>query len=149
MTERPTNPIWIKVITDDDSLIPAYQTSGSSGCDLMSTDNVVIPSGSRLVVGTGLKMEIPSGFAAQVCSRSGLAAKSGIQVLNAPGLVDNDYRGEVKVILYNSGREDFIVKKGDRIAQLMFFPIFQAIFQKATTVSETDRGEGGFGSTGI
>jgi dUTP pyrophosphatase len=115
----------------------------------MSTDNVVIPSGSRLVVGTGLKMEIPSGFAAQVCSRSGLAAKSGIQVLNAPGLVDNDYRGEVKVILYNSGREDFIVKKGDRIAQLMFFPIFQAIFQKAKTVSETDRGEGGFGSTGV
>lgn len=149
MTERPTNPIWIKVITDDDSLIPAYQTPGSAGCDLMSTDNVVIPSGSRLVVGTGLKMEIPSGFAAQVCSRSGLAAKSGIQVLNAPGLVDNDYRGEVKVILYNSGREDFIVKKGDRIAQLMFFPIFQAIFQKAKTVSETDRGEGGFGSTGI
>jgi dUTP pyrophosphatase len=149
MTERPTNPIWVKVIADDDSLIPAYQTSGSAGCDLMSTDNVVIPSGSRLVVGTGLKMEIPSGFAAQVCSRSGLAAKSGIQVLNAPGLVDNDYRGEVKVILYNSGREDFIVKKGDRIAQLMFFPIFQAIFQKAKTVSETDRGEGGFGSTGV
>ena len=149
MSERPTNPIWIKVITDDDSLIPAYQTSGSAGCDLRSTDNVVIPSGSRFVVGTGLKMEIPSGFGAMVCSRSGLAAKSGIQVLNAPGICDQDFRGEIKVILYNSGKEDFIVKKGDRIAQLLFFPIFQAIFQKATTVSETDRGEGGFGSTGV
>jgi deoxyuridine 5'-triphosphate nucleotidohydrolase len=88
MSERPTNPIWIKVITDDDSLIPAYQTSGSAGCDLRSTDNVVIPSGSRLVVGTGLKLEIPHGFAAQVCPRSGLAAKNGITVLNAPGIID-------------------------------------------------------------
>jgi len=149
MIERPTNPIWVKVITDDDSLIPAYQTSGSAGCDLMSTDNVVIPSGSRLVVGTGLKMEIPSGFGAMVCSRSGLAAKHGIHVLNGNGIIDNDYIGEIKVILHNSGREDFIVKKGDRIAQLLFFPIFQAIFQKAKTVSETDRGEGGFGSTGV
>jgi len=149
MTERPTNPIWIKVITDDDTLIPSYQTSGSAGCDLRSTDNVVIPSGSRLVVGTGLKLEIPSGFGAMVCARSGLSAKNGIQVLNGPGIVDNDYRGEIKVILHNSGKEDFIVKKGDRIAQILFFPIFQAIFQKSSAISETDRGEGGFGSTGV
>ena len=149
MTERPTNPIWIKVITDDDTLIPSYQTSGSAGCDLRSTDNAVIPSGSRLVVGTGLKLEIPSGFGAMVCARSGLSAKNGIQVLNGPGIVDNDYRGEIKVILHNSGKEDFIVKKGDRIAQILFFPIFQAIFQKSSAISETDRGEGGFGSTGV
>lgn len=149
MTERPTNPIWIKVITDDDTLIPSYQTSGSAGCDLRSTDNAVIPSGSRLVVGTGLKLEIPSGFGAMVCARSGLSAKNGIQVLNGPGIVDNDYRGEIKVILHNSGKEDFIVKKGDRIAQILFFPIFQAIFQKSSAISETNRGEGGFGSTGV
>ena len=146
---KQTNPIWIKVITDDDSSIPSYQTSGSAACDLKSTDEVVIPSGSRFVVGTGLKLEIPSGFGAMVCSRSGLAAKNGIQVLNAPGLIDNDYRGEVKVILHNSGKEDFIVKKGDRIAQLLFFPIFQAIFQKAQEINETARGTGGFGSTGV
>jgi len=149
MSERFTNPIWVKVLTDDDSQIPTYQTHGSAACDLKSTDDVVIPPGSRFVVGTGIKLEIPNGFGAMVCSRSGLAAKNGIQVLNDPGLIDTDYRGEVKVILHNAGKEEFIVKKGDRIAQLLFFPIFQAIFQKTKVVAETPRGEGGFGSTGV
>lgn len=149
MTERPTNPIWIKVLTDDENLIPRYQTSGSAACDLKSTDEVVIPVGCRMTVGTGIKLDIPNGFGAMVCSRSGLAAKSGIQVLNAPGIIDSDYRGEIKVILHNTGQSEFIVKKGDRIAQLLFFPIFQAIFQKASGVSTTVRGEGGFGSTGV
>ena len=149
MLDRPINPLWVKVLTDDSSLIPEYQTPGSAACDLKSTDNVIIPPGSRLTVGTGLKLEIPKGFSAMVCSRSGLAAKNGIQVLNAPGIVDFDYRGEIKVILFNSGKEEFIIKKGDRVAQLLFFPIFQAIFQKAEKVSETVRGEGGLGSTGI
>ena len=146
--ERQTNPIWVKVITDDNALIPKYQTSGSAGCDLISTVDVVIPLGSRRIIGTGLKMEIPSGFGAMVCSRSGLAAKHGIHVLNGNGIIDNDYVGEIKVILHNAGQEDFIIKKGDRIAQLLFFPIFQAIFQTATKLAETIRGEGGFGSTG-
>ena len=149
MSERPTNPIWIKVLTDDVSQIPAYQTSGSAACDLKSTDELVIPSGTRVTVGTGIKLEIPSGFGAMVCSRSGLAAKNGIQVLNAPGIIDTDYRGEIKVILHNSGQSEFIVKKGDRIAQLLFFPIFQAIFQKAELIDNTARGEGGLGSTGV
>jgi dUTP pyrophosphatase len=149
MSERPTNPIWIKVLTDDISQIPAYQTSGSAACDLKSTDELVIPSGTRVTVGTGIKLEIPNGFGAMVCSRSGLAAKNGIQVLNAPGIIDTDYRGEIKVILHNSGQSEFIVKKGDRIAQLLFFPIFQAIFQKAELIDNTARGEGGLGSTGV
>ena len=149
MSERPTNPIWIKVLTDDVSQIPAYQTSGSAACDLKSTDELIIPSGTRATVGTGIKLEIPSGFGAMVCSRSGLAAKNGIQVLNAPGIIDTDYRGEIKVILHNSGQSEFIVKKGDRIAQLLFFPIFQAIFQKAELIENTARGEGGLGSTGV
>lgn len=149
MSERPTNPIWIKVLTDDISQIPAYQTSGSAACDLKSTDELVIPSGTRVTVGTGIKLEIPNGFGAMVCSRSGLAAKNGIQVLNAPGIIDTDYRGEIKVILHNSGQSEFIVKKGDRIAQLLFFPIFQAIFQKAELIENTARGEGGLGSTGV
>jgi len=148
MREIQTNPIWVKVIVDDNSLIPKYQTSGSVGCDLMSSDVVVIPPDSRRIIGTGLKMEIPSGFGAMVCSRSGLAAKHGIHVLNGPGLIDNDYIGEIKVILHNTGQEEFIIKKGDRIAQLVFFPIFQAIFQTAAKLAETIRGEGGFGSTG-
>lgn len=149
MSERVTNPIWVKILTEDESNIPVYQTPGSGACDLKSADDVIIPPGCRFVVGTGIKLEIPNGFGAMVCSRSGLAAKNGIQVLNAPGLVDTDYRGEVKVILHNSGNEDFIVKKGDRIAQLLFFPIFQAIFQKAKAITDTVRGEGGFGSTGV
>jgi dUTP pyrophosphatase len=149
MSERATNPIWVKILTDDASQIPVYQTSGSAACDLKSTDELVIPPGSRVTVGTGIKLEIPNGFGAMVCSRSGLAAKNGIQVLNAPGLCDNDYGGEIKVILHNSGQSEFIVKKGDRIAQLLFFPIFQAIFQKAELIDNTARGEGGFGSTGV
>lgn len=149
MSERPTNPIWIKILTDDASQIPVYQTSGSAACDLKSTDELVIPSGSRVTVGTGIKLEIPNGFGAMVCSRSGLAAKNGIQVLNAPGIIDTDYRGEIKVILHNSGQSEFIIKKGDRIAQLLFFPIFQAIFQRAELIENTARGEGGLGSTGV
>ena len=110
MSDRPVNPIWIKISTQDDSHIPAYQTKGSAACDLKSIDNITIPGGSRVVVGTGIKLEIPNGFGAMICSRSGLAAKNGIQVLNAPGIIDTDYRGEIKVILHNSSREDFIVK---------------------------------------
>lgn len=149
MTERPINPIWIKVLADDVNLFPEYQTSGAAACDLKSTDEVIIPPGSRVTIGTGLKLEIPNGYCGFVCSRSGLAAKYGIQVLNAPGIIDFDYRGEIKVILYNSGKQEFSIKRGDRIAQLLFTPIFQAIFQKSDKVSNTDRGEGGFGSTGI
>jgi len=103
MSERFTNPIWVKVLTDDDSQIPKYQTPGSAACDLKSTDDVVIPPGSRVVVGTGIKLEIPNGFGAMVCSRSGLAAKNGIQVLNAPGIVD--CFSEESVISTVSGRK--------------------------------------------
>ena len=149
MLDKAINPIWVKIISDDDSLVPKYQTHGSVGCDLKSADNFIIPSGSRIVIGTGIKIELPSGFGAYICPRSGLAAKHGITVLNAPGCIDNDFTGEVKVILFNSSKEDFIIKKGDRVAQLVFFPIFQAIFQKATTITTTDRGAAGLGSTGI
>ena len=146
---RLINPIWVKVITDDELLIPEYQTAGSVGCDLKSTEQVTLRPGTRVIIGTGLKLEIPSGFAAQVCPRSGLAANHGITVLNSPGCIDNDFLGEIKVILYNSGKEDFIINKKDRIAQLVFFPIFQAILQRVTSIGTTNRGEGGFGSTGI
>lgn len=151
MTEKEIhriNPIWIKVLTQDEELIPKYQTAGSGGCDLYALDEIVIQAKKRALIGTGIRLEIPHGFGAYVCPRSGLAIKQGITVLNSPGIIDNDYRGEINVVLYNSGDEQFIVKKGDRIAQLVFFPIFQAIFQKAKSVNETDRGEGGFGSTG-
>ena len=140
--------LWIKYDIEDPDLLPKYQTQGSSGCDLRSSINVVIPSGKRSIVPTGLKVEIPVGFEGQVRSRSGLAAKYGITVLNSPGTVDCDYRGEVKVILLNTGDEDFIIKKGDRIAQLVFSQVFRAIFKKEEELTSTERAEGGFGSTG-
>lgn len=140
--------LWIKYDIEDPDLLPKYQTQGSSGCDLRSSIDVVIPSGKRSIVPTGLKVEIPVGFEGQVRSRSGLAAKYGITVLNSPGTVDCDYRGEVKVILLNTGDEDFIIKKGDRIAQLVFSQVFRAIFKKEEELTSTERAEGGFGSTG-
>lgn len=148
-TGRLINPIWIKADCPEDIQLPKYQTPGSVGCDLQSSEDLVIKSGQRALVGTGLKLEIPYDIGAYICPRSGLAAKYGITVLNSPGTIDSDYRGELKVILFNSGNEDFFIKKGDRIAQLMFFPIIQAIFQRSTDLSETNRGSGGFGSTGI
>lgn len=148
-TGRLVNPIWIKASCAEDVSLPKYQTPGSVGCDLQSSENLIIKSGQRALVGTGLKLEIPYGIGAYICPRSGLAAKHGITVLNSPGTIDSDYRGELKVVLFNSGEEDFSIKKGDRIAQLMFFPIIQAIFQRSEELSSTARGEGGFGSTGI
>jgi dUTP pyrophosphatase len=100
------------------------------------------------MVPTGIRMEIPIGFEAQVRPRSGLAAKHGITVLNSPGTIDSDFRGEVKVVLLNTSDEKFIVKKGDRIAQLVFSQVFRAIFKKDEVLTQTDRGQGGFGSTG-
>ena len=143
-----TYVLWVKYEIEDPDLLPKYQTQGSSGCDLHSSIDVVIPSGKRSIVPTGLKVEIPVGFEGQVRPRSGLAAKHGITVLNTPGTVDCDYRGEVKVILLNTGDEDFIIKKGDRIAQLVFSQVFRAIFKKEEALTSTERAEGGFGSTG-
>lgn len=146
MTE---NPVWVKCTTLDDSTIPKYQTPGSAGCDLCSSENLTIRPGKRAIVSTGLKMELPYGFEAQIRSRSGLAAKYGITVLNSPGTIDSDYRGEIKVILLNTGNEDFPVKKGDRIAQMVICQVNHAIFQVSEEMSSTSRGSGGFGSTGI
>lgn len=140
--------LWVNYELDDPDLLPKYQTQGASGCDLRSSVDVVIPAGKRSIVPTGLKLDIPTGFEAQVRPRSGLAAKHGITVLNSPGTIDCDFRGEVKVILLNTDDQDFIIKKGDRIAQLVFTQVFRAIFKKDENLTETDRGAGGFGSTG-
>jgi len=147
-SNEAANPVWVKYVASEGVTIPKYQTLGSAGCDLHSTEDCIVRSSDRRVVNTGLRLELPSGYQAQVCSRSGLAAKYGIMVLNAPGIIDQDFTGEIKVILFNSGKEDFIVKKGDRIAQLVFSQVFQAIFQKSEEMPETVRGDGGFGSTG-
>lgn len=139
---------WIRCEVDDNDLIPKYQTQGSAGCDVYSNEYLTIKPGKRAMVATGLKIELPPGFEAQVRPRSGLAAKHGITVLNSPGTVDEDYRGEIKVILLNTGDEEFIINKGDRIAQLVFCRVFRGIYQPVESLNATSRGEGGFGSTG-
>ncbi|MDD4527465.1 MAG: dUTP diphosphatase [Candidatus Margulisbacteria bacterium] len=128
--------------------LPKYQTEHASGFDLVSAEDKVLKAGQRALVATGLKMEIPIGYEGQVRPRSGLAYKYGIIIPNSPGTIDADYRGEVKVIIWNSGTEDFIIKKGDRIAQFVLAPVVQADFDVVVSVDETVRGEGGFGSTG-
>ena len=130
--------------------LPKYKTDGSSGMDLMAFINnpvLLIPQKSALI-STGLSVAIPDNIEIQIRPRSGLAAKNNISVLNTPGTIDSDYRGEIKVILYNHGSKDFIVNNGDRIAQMVLVPIIKANFEEVEDLPETIRGEGGFGSTG-
>lgn len=132
--------------------LPAYQTRDSAGLDLVAALPEATPlrlaPGSRALLPTGLVMELPPGFEAQVRPRSGLALKHGVTVLNSPGTIDADYRGEVQIVLVNLGAETFVVRRGERIAQLVVAPVVQAALAKATSVTVTARGAGGFGSTG-
>lgn len=128
--------------------LPAYATQGAAGMDLLAAREMVIPPGGRALVPTGLAVAIPEGFEMQVRPRSGLALKQGVTVLNAPGTVDSDYRGEVGVILLNTGAEPFSIARGDRIAQAVFAPVTRATWEEVVVLPETQRGTGGFGSTG-
>lgn len=130
-------------------IAPQYATPGSAGCDLISTEEIALAPGKWAAVGTGLHLEIPRGYVGLVCPRSGLAIKHGISVLNSPGVIDSDYRGEVKVILINHGPLRYTIKKGDRIAQLVFSPFAHVEMRHFEQLSSTSRGEGGFGSTGM
>ena len=132
--------------------LPAYETSQAAGMDLRAAvpqdEPLVLHPGDRFAVPTGLAFALPPGFEGQVRPRSGLAFKSGITCLNSPGTIDADYRGEVKAILINHGPEDFIIRRGDRIAQLVIAPVVQAVWVEVETLEDTARGSGGFGSTG-
>lgn len=132
--------------------LPAYETAQAAGMDLRAAvaedAPLTLRPGDRLAVPTGLAFALPDGFEAQVRPRSGLAAKNGITCLNAPGTIDADYRGEVKAILVNHGAEDFVIRRGDRIAQLVIAPVVQARWAETDSLDETRRGAGGFGSTG-
>jgi dUTP pyrophosphatase len=132
-----------------DAVIPAYQTPGSAGCDVCALEDTTGWKDGRLLVRTGISLEVPQGYECQVRPRSGLALKFGTTVLNSPGTIDSDYRGEVKVLLLCTAPWNPVIKKGDRIAQLVFAPVVQAQFEVADELNETDRGEGGFGSTGV
>lgn len=128
--------------------LPAYATSGAAGMDVVSAEDVTLAPGARHAVATGIALAIPEGYEIQIRPRSGLALKHGVTVLNAPGTIDSDYRGELKVILVNHGAEPFAVQRGDRVAQLVLAPVVQAAWNEVETLDATERGAGGFGSTG-
>tara|TARA_E500000178_G_C16902119_1_gene698557 strand:+ start:676 stop:1116 length:441 start_codon:yes stop_codon:yes gene_type:complete len=142
--------VLIKRLSKQVSL-PKYETSGSSGMDLGANidGNLIIEPGKTVIIPTGLALSIPKGYEAQIRPRSGLAAKNKISVLNTPGTIDADYRGEIKVILINLGSEPFKIEKGLRIAQMVICPIVKAQLEEVDDLNETERGDGGFGSTGI
>lgn len=132
-----------------DAKVPKYEHAGDSGADLYSVMEYTLKSMERYAVPTGLTVEIPVGYEIQVRPKSGLALSHGITLLNTPGTVDAGYRGEIKVILINLGQDNYLIKKGQKIAQLVVAPVVRAEFTEAETLSDSSRGEGGFGSTGI
>ncbi len=140
----------IKCFAESTDLMPVYATEGSSGADIFAAvkETAIIRPGERKLIPTGLRIEIPYGFEAQIRPRSGLAAKHGISLVNTPGTIDSDYRGEIKVIMINLGQKDFAINRGDRIAQMVIAPVARAEFRYDENLNETERGEGGFGSTG-
>jgi dUTP pyrophosphatase len=129
--------------------MPAYATSGAAGMDICAAESLTLRAGKRHAVATGFAFAIPDGYEVQVRPRSGLALKHGITCLNTPGTIDSDYRGEVKVILANLGDEDFVINTGDRIAQIVVAPVTQGILVEVDALDDTERGTGGFGSTGV
>ncbi len=148
---NPTVPIT-RLPHGADLPLPAYETAQAAGMDLRAAvpadEPLVLRPGSRFAVPTGLSFALPPGFEGQVRPRSGLAFKHGVTCLNSPGTVDADYRGEVKVILINHGEEDFVIRRGERIGQLIIAPVVQAVWAEVESLDETVRGAGGFGSTG-
>jgi dUTP pyrophosphatase len=128
--------------------LPSYASAGAAGLDLRAAEALSIGAGARALVATGIAIALPSGFEAQVRPRSGLAVKHGVTVLNAPGTIDCDYRGEIKVPLINHGNEVFVIARGDRIAQMVIAPAPQVTLIEVTSLDETVRGAGGFGSSG-
>lgn len=141
----------IRIINKSDNEIPDYETVSSAGMDLRAfiDENITLKSLERAIVKTGLFIELPTGYEAQIRPRSGLSAKNGITVLNAPGTIDADYRGEIGVILVNLSKDDFNIKSGDRIAQMVIAKHERAEWEEVDELSNTERGSGGFGSTGI
>jgi dUTP diphosphatase len=153
MTIQPEIRVNIRQLPHAEGLpLPAYQTAHAAGLDLLAavpeSAPLTLAPGKHALVPTGLAIALPEGFEAQVRPRSGLAAKHGVTVLNSPGTIDADYRGEIQVILINHGAEPFIIRRGERIAQMVIAPVVQATLVPVSSLNETDRGSGGFGSTG-
>ncbi|MDB3869210.1 dUTP diphosphatase [Bacteroidia bacterium] len=143
--------INLPVINKSNNPLPEYQTKQSAGVDLcaFTSTDVILSPGDRVLIGTGLYIALPEGYEAQIRPRSGLALKHGITIINSPGTIDSDYRGELKIALINHSKEDYIVKNGDRIAQMVISKYEQISFTITENLDYTERGEGGYGHTGI
>jgi dUTP pyrophosphatase len=141
----------VKIVKEENVSLPAQKTALSAGADISArlSEPFVLKAGEYAMIPTGIKMAIPEGFEAQIRPRSGLAAKYGVTVLNSPGTIDADYRGEVKIILINHGKEDFVINDKDRIAQVVIAPVVSVKFEEVLSLLDTERGDGGFGSTGV
>ena len=143
----------VKVIckAEDKEFLPVYSSAEAAGADLKACilDDIILKPGQRYLVPTGISIQLPAGYEAQIRPRSGLAIKHGISLVNAPGTIDSDYRGEVKIIMINHGSEDFVIHRGDRIAQMVIAPVIHGMFALSNSLDSTDRGAGGFGSTGV
>ena len=143
----------VKVIckAENKDFLPVYSSAEAAGADLKACiqEDIILKPGQRYLVPTGLSIQLPAGYEAQIRPRSGLAIKHGISLVNTPGTIDSDYRGEVKIIMINLGSEDFVIKRGDRIAQMVIVPVTHGMFAMADSLDATDRGAGGFGSTGV
>jgi dUTP pyrophosphatase len=151
----PANPqIQVKRLENGaDLALPRYETALAAGADIRAANPsdapITLKPGERYMVPTGIAIALPPGWEAQMRPRSGLAAKHGISCVNSPGTIDADYRGELRVILINHGADDFIINRGDRIGQMVIAPVWQAVFEEVSELDETERGSGGFGSTGV
>ena len=143
--------INLPVINKSNNPLPQYQTMQSAGVDLraFTSEDVMLGPGERVLVGTGLHIALPDGYEAQIRPRSGLAFKHGITIINSPGTIDADYRGEIKIALINHSNKDFVIKNGDRIAQMVISKYEKISFSLTESLDETERGEGGYGHTGI
>lgn len=142
--------ISIKVIKEDSASLPIYMTEGSAGMDVHAylKEDVIIKPFERVLIPTGLRVEIPLGYEIQVRPRSGLAIKHGITLVNSPGTIDSDFRGEIKIIMINLGNEEFIIKNNERIGQFVLNKVYKVDWNEVTELNDTDRGHGGFGHTG-
>jgi dUTP pyrophosphatase len=141
----------IKIVNKSNLPLPTYKTNGAAGLDLYANveESIVLKPMERKLIPTGIHISIPEGYEAQIRARSGLAINHGIGLVNGVGTIDSDYRGEIKVILINFGEKDFIINKGDRIAQIVFSKIEQVTLKEVNSLDDTDRGDGGFGHTGV
>tara|TARA_B100000902_G_C26609575_1_gene574416 strand:- start:75 stop:530 length:456 start_codon:yes stop_codon:yes gene_type:complete len=149
--DKLDNTVCVRVVKKTNQQLPAYETELSAGMDIRAEldSSVVLNAGSRTLIPTGLYLEIPPGYEVQVRPRSGLAYKRGLTVLNAPGTIDADYRGELGVLLINTSSDEQTIEPGERIAQLVISPVYRVEWLEVDELGETDRGSGGFGSTGI